>query len=174
MKTLAAVFNSPNQAVRAIEDLQSAGIDPQVVGVIAHPDLARRVAAETGAEVATGAVGGAGLGAILGGVAGWLVGAGLLTIPGIGPVLAAGPLAAALGGAGMGAVAGGLIGALTGWGFSEAQAREYETRVKRGDILLTVDLAEDLSGRAEDILRQNGGDHVSSTERREMADRGPA
>lgn len=169
MKTVAGVFHSPTQAVRAIEDLQSAGIDPQVVGVIAHPDLARRVANETGAEVATGAASGAGLGAILGGVAGWLVGVGTLTIPGIGPVLAAGPIAAALGGAGIGAIAGGLVGALTVWGFSEAEAREYESRVRQGDILLTVDLANDQADRAEDILRRNGGNGVSTVTRRDMA-----
>jgi hypothetical protein len=121
--------------------------------------------------VVTGAASGAGLGAILGGAAGWLVGIGALAIPGVGPIVAAGPIAAALGvagttaaaGAGVGAVAGGLVGALTGWGFSESEARAYQQGVERGDILVAVELPDDEdAGRAEDILKRHGGDRVST------------
>jgi hypothetical protein len=172
MKTVAGVFSSQGQAQQALQDLRTAGFDPQQVSVIARDqERARDVAAETGAEVPAGAATGAGLGAVLGGVAGWLVGIGALAIPGIGPVVAAGPIAAALGvagttaavGAGAGAVAGGLVGALTGWGFSEAEAREYQERVGRGDILLAVEVPDDAdTGHAEDILRRHGGDRVSA------------
>jgi hypothetical protein len=170
LATVAGVFANRAHAQRAIEDLRTAGVNPQQVSVIAQDaDRARDVAAETGAEVATGAGTGAGLGALLGGAAGWLVGIGALAIPGIGPVIAAGPIAAALGvagttaavGAAGGAVAGGLIGALTGWGFSESEAKEYENRVKQGDILIAARVPDDLAGRAEEILRQDGGDRVS-------------
>jgi hypothetical protein len=117
------------------------------------------------------AAGGVALGAILGGAAGWLVGVGALTIPGIGPVLAAGPIAAALGvagttaavGAGVGVVAGGLVGVLTDWGFSEAEVREYEARASQGDILLTVEVPDEAAGQAETILRHNGADRVGSS-----------
>jgi hypothetical protein len=173
MKTVAGLFSGRNQAEQALQQLRSAGFDPQRVSVIARdPERARDVAAETGAEVPTSAAGGAGIGAVLGGVAGWLVGIGALAIPGIGPVIAAGPIAAALGtagataavGAGAGAVAGGLVGALTGWGFSESEAREYEGRVGRGDILLAVQVPDDQdTGRAEDMLRRAGGDRVSTS-----------
>jgi hypothetical protein len=149
------------------------GVDPQRVSVIARDkQQARDIAERTGAEVATGAATGAGLGAILGGAAGWLVGIGALAIPGIGPIVAAGPIAAALGtagataaaGAGIGVVAGGLIGALTGWGFSEAEAKAYQDGVERGDILLAVEVPDDgdIDDRVEDVLKRDGGDRVST------------
>jgi hypothetical protein len=172
MKTVAGVFVDRIQAEQALQGFRTAGFDPQRVSVIANnPERARDIAEETGAEVPTGAATGAGLGAILGGAAGWLVGIGALAIPGVGPIVAAGPIAAALGvagttaaaGAGVGIVTGGIVGALTGWGFSEAEAREYQQRVARGDILVAVDVMDDRAAdRAEDILRQHGGDRVSS------------
>jgi len=81
------------------------------------------------------------------------------------------PAAAALGiagttaavGAGVGAVAGGLVGVLADWGFSEAEVREYEARVGKGDILLTVEVPDEAAGRAEEILRRNSADHVRSS-----------
>ena len=171
-KVVAGLFEAPEQASRAIDDLRSMGIDPSRVSVIARDkERAREVADETGAEVATGAATGAGLGAILGGAAGWLVGIGALAIPGIGPIVAAGPIAAALGtagataaaGAGIGVVAGGLIGALTGWGFSEAEAKAYQDGIERGAILLAVEIPDNQDeDRVEDILKRDGGDRVST------------
>lgn len=165
MKTVAGIFSTNAQAQEAIGALRATGMPADEVSVVAQdPDRARDIAGETGAEVATGTAGGAGLGAILGGAAGWLVGIGALAIPGIGPVVAAGPIAAALGvagttaaaGAGAGAVTGGLVGALTGWGFAESEAREYESRVSQGDILLAVRVDDEAAGRTEDVLRQHG------------------
>jgi Heat induced stress protein YflT len=171
-KVVAGLFETPEAAARTINDLRSMGVDPQQVSVIARDkEQAREVADETGAEVATGAATGAGLGALLGGAAGWLVGIGALAIPGIGPIVAAGPIAAALGtagataaaGAGVGVVAGGLLGALTGWGFSEAEAHVYQEGVERGDILLAVEVPDgDDADRLEDIFKRDGGDRVST------------
>ena len=172
MKVVAGLFETPEAASRTIQELRTLGIDPQRVSVIARDKgRARDVADETGAEVATGAATGAGLGALLGGAAGWLVGIGALAIPGIGPIVAAGPIAAALGtagataaaGAGVGVVAGGLLGALTGWGFSEAEARAYQEGVERGDMLLAVEVPDgDDAGRVEDVFKRGGGDRVST------------
>jgi hypothetical protein len=173
MKVVAGLFESQTTAQRAIEDLRTLGIDPGRVSVIARDkEQAREVANQTGAEVATGTATGAGLGAILGGAAGWLVGIGALAIPGIGPIVAAGPIAAALGvagttaaaGAGVGVVAGGIIGALTGWGFSESEAKAYQDGIERGDLLLAVEVADsnDEAGRVEDMFKRDGGDRVST------------
>ncbi len=169
-RMVAGLFADRRQAEQAIEDLRHAGIDPGRVSVITKdPSAAREVAGNTGARVAGSTAAGAGLGAILGGAAGWLVGIGALAIPGIGPVLAAGPIAAALGvagttaavGAAGGAVAGGLVGALTGWGFSESEAREYEKRVAAGEILVTVEADGQIARLAEDIFRRDGADRVA-------------
>jgi CBS domain-containing protein len=171
-KMIAGIFPDRHLAQRALEDLRVAGLDPQRVSVITRdPARAREAAHETGGEVTTGTAAGFGMGALLGGAAGWLVGVGALAIPGIGPVVAAGPLAAALGvtgataavGAGAGATAGGLVGALTGWGFAENEAREYESRVTRGDIFLVAEVTGELTDRAENILKGDGADEVRSS-----------
>lgn len=95
----------------------------------------------------------AGIGAAIGGVGGLLLSAaGLMTLPVIGPVLAAGPIAAALTGAGVGAAAGGLIGALTEAGVPEEEAKHYAEGVRRGDILVTVRTSGMLADRAIEIL----------------------
>jgi len=171
-KVVAGLFESPDTASRAINDLRSMGLDPSRVSVIARDkERAREVAHETGAEVATGAATGAGFGALLGGAAGWLVGIGALAIPGIGPIVAAGPIAAALGtagataaaGAGVGALTGGLVGALTGWGFDEAEAKAYQDGVERGDMLLAAEVLDgDDADRVEDVFKRDGGDRVST------------
>src|SRR4051794_28496720 len=172
MKTVAGLFQTQTSAERALTDLRSAGLDLSRVSVIARDkEQAKEIADQTGAEVATGAATGAGLGAILGGAAGWLVGIGALAIPGIGPIVAAGPIAAALGvagttaaaGAGIGVVTGGIVGALTGWGFSEAEAKAYQEGVERGEILLAAELPDSADDdRVEDIFKRDGGDRVST------------
>jgi CBS domain-containing protein len=169
-RIVAGLFGDRSHAEQAIADLRRAGVDAGRVSVITKdPGYAREVAGDTGAKVAGSTAAGAGLGALLGGAAGWLVGIGALAIPGIGPVIAAGPIAAALGGAGTtaavgaagGAVAGGLVGALTGWGFSESEARDYEHRVKDGDILITIEAEGRIARAAEDVLRRDGADRVA-------------
>jgi len=172
MKVVAGLFDSQTAAQRAIEDLRTSSVDAGRVSVIARDkERARDVADQTGAEVATGAATGAGVGAVLGAAAGWLVGIGALAIPGVGPIIAAGPIAAALGvagttaaaGAGVGVVTGGIVGALTGWGFSESEAKAYQDGIERGDLLLAVEVPDgEDAGRVEDIFKNDGGDRVST------------
>jgi hypothetical protein len=108
-------------------------------------------------DVGSGALTGAGTGAVLGGIAGLVVGMAGLAIPGIGPVIAAGPLAAALAGAGAGAVAGGLIGALVNIGVPEDEANYYAEGMRRGGVLVTVNARdEDKADHAADIMRDHG------------------
>jgi hypothetical protein len=79
-----------------------------------------------------------------------------LAIPGIGPILAAGPIAAALAGGGAGAVAGGLIGGLTDLGVSETHAEYYAEAVRRGGALVTVRADDSRADEAERIIRRHG------------------
>jgi len=95
----------------------------------------------------------AGIGAAIGGVGGLLLSAvGAITLPVIGPILAAGPIAAALTGAGIGAAAGGLIGALTEHGVPEEHARFYAEGVRRGDVLVTVKVPAGREDEVSDVL----------------------
>src|SRR5579864_9039062 len=107
---------------------------------------------------------GATSGAVIGGGLGWLAGIGALAIPGLGPLIAAGPIVAALAGAGAGGVVGGLTGALVGMGIPEYEAKRYEGRIKEGGILLSVhpDNSE-WTKKAKEILERTGAEDISST-----------
>src|SRR5918998_1214930 len=97
-ETVVGVFNNRNEAEMAIQQLRNAGFRSEDIGILVRDqDVARDIADDTGTEVGEGAATGAVTGGVLGGIAGLLVGIGALATPGIGPVLAAGPLAAALG-----------------------------------------------------------------------------
>ena len=162
--TVVGVFDGPNHAERALNELKNAGFSPDQVSVVAKDTRESRDLVESsgmeGAET-TGAASGAVLGGITGGILGWLVGIGTLAIPGIGPIVAAGALATTLGGAAVGATAGGLIGALVGAGVPEEDARGYEESVGRGQILLTVHATDSSQAeRARQAFDQHGGANV--------------
>jgi hypothetical protein len=160
--TVVGIFHDRDDAQDAINALRDAGFAPDEISVLARDrDQAGALAAETGTEAGAGAATGALTGGLLGGVAGWLVGIGALAIPGIGPIVAAGPIAAALGGAALGATGGGIIGALTGAGVPEDEARWYDDQVRGGGILVTVN-ARGRYDEARSIIREFGGRDASS------------
>src|SRR5690554_5074615 len=97
-------------------------------------------------------------GGALGGVAGLLAGVGALAIPGIGPIIAAGPLAGVLSGAVTGGVAGGLIDL----GIPEERGRHYEENLKQGGVLAVIETSSDKVDDASEILRENGASDVES------------
>ena len=126
MTTVVAVFSDDTEARRAIEVLRDHGFDPNDIGLITPNRTEHANAAETpGGDAEAGAAAGVISGGILGGLAGWLIGVGAFFIPGVGPVLAAGSLAAALVGATVGAGTGGLLGAL--WQVSVFRRRKPNT-----------------------------------------------
>jgi uncharacterized membrane protein len=137
-KTIVGVFNSVQDAQDSVRALENEGISRDDISVVANKNA---VGYENIDEVdkASSVAADAGIGAAIGGVGGLLLAAaGAVTIPVIGPVLAAGPIAAALTGAGIGAAAGGLVGALTETGIPEEHATTYAEGVRRGDVLVTV------------------------------------
>src|SRR5437660_12302979 len=119
---------------------------------------------EKSTKAPEGATTGAGTGALLGGGLGWLAGIGALAIPGVGPLIAAGPIMAALAGAGVGGAVGGLTGALVGMGIPEYEAKQYEGKIKQGNILLAVHSEDsDEVKRAKEIFERAGAHDISST-----------
>lgn len=119
---------------------------------------------EKNTKAPEGATAGATTGAVVGGGLGWLAGIGALAIPGIGPLIAAGPIVALLAGAGAGGAIGGLTGALIGMGIPEYEAKRYEGRIKSGGILLSIHCdSSDWVKKAKEILKQTGAEDVSST-----------
>ncbi|MEN9936235.1 MAG: hypothetical protein RLZZ387_2814 [Chloroflexota bacterium] len=170
-RTVVGLFDRHEQVDRAIRELQANGVRRDDIGVIAadaRGEFANRVGGET--KIDEGAGAGALSGGVLGGVLGLLMGVGALAIPGIGPVIAAGPLAAALGSAGAGALvgattgvaAGGLLGALVGAGIPEEEAHVYAEGVRRGSTLLTVATDNVSSTTVESILRTNGAVDINT------------
>lgn len=147
---IAQSFATEAEAEGAIIGLRNAGFAGDDISVLARdPENSERVAAATGTEAPEGAAIGAATGGLLGGAGGLLVGLGALAIPGVGPLVAAGPIAAALAGIGIGGAAGGVIGALTGLGIPEEEATAYEERFRAGDIIVAVNTR----GRKEEARR---------------------
>ncbi|HEX9117582.1 MAG TPA: general stress protein, partial [Anaerolineae bacterium] len=116
-KIVVALYRELNTAEEVVRELVDNGFRREDIGLVAQNREGTEIASGTSPEPGgANTAAGAGAGAVLGGLAGLVVGLGALAIPGIGPIIAAGPLATALAGAGIGAVAGGLIGALTSAG----------------------------------------------------------
>jgi uncharacterized membrane protein len=101
---------------------------------------------------------------VLGGALGWLVGIGSLAIPGVGPFIAAGPIMAALAGVAIGAAAGGLTGALVGLGIPEYEAKQYEGKIMKGNILISVHTEDGNEVEsAKDIFKREGAEDIAYT-----------
>lgn len=158
---ITAMYDRVDQARSAISELHSLGVPQENISMIAS-DAAGEYSKFHGREfpqdtdTAGDAAEGAATGAVIGGLGGLVVGLAALAIPGIGPILAAGPIASALVaggiGAGVGAVAGGMVGALVDLGLSEEEAGYYAEGVRRGGTLVTVQTPDHLSGRVMDVL----------------------
>ena len=160
-----AIFPSKSEAELAVNQLTAAGFSSQDVSVLmADKSGTRDFATEKNTKAPEGTTTGAGVGGTVGGTIGLLAGIGAIAIPGVGPLIAAGPIMATLAGIGVGGTVGGIIGALVGMGIPEYEAKRYEGRVKDGGILVSVhcDSSDEVS-RAKDILKGAGGDDVASS-----------
>lgn len=139
-KRIIGVYDTEQEAIRAIQDLKNQGFSADDISVVAkNHDNVSSVEDATGSKVEEGLATGAAAGGTVGGLTGLLAGLGALAIPGIGPIVAAGPIAAALTGAAAGAGVGGLGGALIGMGIPEDEANRYDADVNAGKILVMVD-----------------------------------
>lgn len=163
-----AVFGIASNATQAegiANGLKAAGFSGNDISVL-FPDKtgARDFAHEQHTKAPEGAATGAGTGGLLGGGLGWLVGIGSLAIPGVGPFIAAGPIMAALGGAAVGAAVGGLAGALVGLGIPEYEAKQYEGKIREGNILISVHAEDGREvSRAKEIFKRAGAHDISYT-----------
>ena len=164
-KTATGLFDDYSDARAAVSALEARGIPSDDISIVSNNVDERRTGDTNAAE---GAGTGAGSGAAVGGVGGLLTGLGIMAIPGVGPVVAAGWLAATAAGAAAGAVAGGaaggIIGAMTESGVPEEHAHVYAEGVRRGGTLVTARVEENLYAEAEAVLRQSNW--VDPVERR--------
>jgi heat induced stress protein YflT len=168
-RAVAGLFAEQASAEQAIHALKAAGFAGEQIGVAMRDRTAQGVLIEE-AQAAEGATAGALGGGLLGGLTGLLIGIGALAVPGFWPVVAGGVLASAFGiaggtalaGAGLGAAAGGVVGALMAVGIPEPAARHFETGVRAGRVLVTVEAgARVLEAMA--ILDRHGADTGPAT-----------
>lgn len=156
------IATSEVQADSILHALQHSGFSSDDVSVLfpdqgSSRDFVHRQATKT----PEGATAGASTGGIAGGALGWLAGIGALSIPGLGPFIAAGPIMGALSGAAVGAAIGGLTGALVGLGIPEYEAKRVEGKVRSGNILISIHTQDREERRvARDILERSGAEDV--------------
>lgn len=153
-KTIVGLFDTSRQAHAAVQDLIDSGFNRDTISLVASEE--EEEGKGEGKARAKGAAKGAGTGAAIGGAAGLLLGLTGLAIPGLGPILAAGPIASLLAGAGIGAAAGGILGALTKMGVPEEEAHHYAEGVRRGGTLVTLTADDAAAERAVEIMNRHG------------------
>ncbi len=165
-KAVICIANSFSQAETIVQRLQdNGGIAQSEISVVmpdtdSRPDIGHVKASKAPEGAATGAV----AGGVTGGVVGLLAGIGALAIPGVGPLIAAGPIMAALSGLAVGGAAGGLVGGLVGMGIPEYEAKVYEERLKEGKYLIAVHANDhDEVKRVTDIFESCDAEDISTT-----------
>lgn len=164
-KAVLCIARSREQAAAIVDDLKTTGFSNNDISAL-FPDTAgsRDFAHQQATKAPEGAAVGAGTGSVLGGALGWLAGIGTLAIPGVGPFIAAGPIMAALSGAAVGAAAGGMTGALVGYGIPEYEAKQYEGKIRGGNILMSVHTANgDEVTQVKEIFSRRGAEDISYT-----------
>lgn len=142
MQTITKVYDSYENARSAVDELEAAGVPMSTISVLANRDATTNSDDVESDASETEAAPGAGVGAAVGGAAGLLAGLGLMAIPGLGPVVAAGWLASTALGAVAGGATGGIVGSLINSGVPEDHAHVYSEAVRRGGTLVSVQ-AED-------------------------------
>jgi hypothetical protein len=155
-KTVTRIFDSYADAEKAVGDLERLGVSHDDISLVANnSDRAHGDYDKAGEDAGKGAT----AGGLIGGAGGLLAGLGMLAIPGLGPVVAAGWIASTLVGAGIGAAAGaatgGLIGTLQQHGESEEDAHVYAEGVRRGGTLVSAKVSDELRGEAEAEMTRN-------------------
>jgi hypothetical protein len=159
------IFAIRTSAEAAIDRLTAAGFSSEGLSVlISDTEGSKEFVAETNTKAPEGAATGVEVGAVVEGTLGLLAGLSALAMPGVGPLIAAGPILASLAGLSVGGAVGGLVGALVGLGIPEYEAKLYDGRVKDGGVLLSVHCVsyEEIS-RARDVLIAAGAEDIASS-----------
>jgi hypothetical protein len=164
-RSVFGIYNNRLNAESAVDELRLAGFRAADISVLLPENRGNKeMAVESNSKAPEGATAGGASGAVVGGALGWLAGIGALAIPGVGPLIAAGPIVGALAGLGAGGATGALVGSLIGYGIPEYEAKRYEGRVKNGGILFSVHVDDsEWRDKAEEILERTGADDVHAT-----------
>ena len=169
-KSVFCIATSRDQAERIVDRLKAENFSNNDISVLfPDKDTTHDFAHEKSTKAPEGAVAGAGTGGVVGGALGWLVGIGALAIPGVGPFIAAGPIIAALSGAAAGAAVGGIAVGLIGLGIPEIEAKRYDGKIRKGNLLISVHLISvhtensDEIACAKEIFENAGAEDICVT-----------
>jgi hypothetical protein len=159
------IYKTTDQAEYAVDRFMDGGFSSDDISVLLPDNQSTKdFAHEKSTKAPEGTAAGVTAGGAIGGTLGLLAGIGALTIPGAGPLIAAGPIMSALAGLGAGGAVGGLIGALAGMGIPEYEAKRYEGRVRAGGVLFSVHCGTPGQiTRAKELLKETGADDISVT-----------
>jgi hypothetical protein len=165
------IFRNRISLEKAVDSLKIQNFNKSDISVLmASKEGTEKFAFEKNTKAPEGVATGATAGVLGGGILGWLVGAGALAIPGLGPFIAAGPIISAIAGAGVGGTVGGIAGGLIGLGIPEIEAKKYESYVKNGAILLSVHVDDsDWEKKAKSILEASGAENIGTTSEKKSA-----
>lgn len=164
-KSVFAIATTQGQVERIVRSLQSQGFADSEISIL-YPDTAgtHDMGHVKQTKAPEGTATGAATGGVAGGIVGLLAGLGALAIPGVGPFIAAGPIMAALSGAAIGATTGGIVGGLIGLGIPEIEAKRYETKLRKGNYLISVHVEDDgQETRAKDIFQEAGAEDITTS-----------
>jgi hypothetical protein len=164
-KSVFGIYFSRGEAESAVKALRNSGFARSHVSILLPEDAgSHELVTENETKAPGSATIGAALGVLIGGALGWLVGIGALVIPGISPLVAAGPIVVALIGAGVGGALGGFAGALVGVGIPGHEVTRYEAKLAQGGILVAVHCrtAEQLK-RAKSLMATSGAEDIASS-----------
>lgn len=167
------IYKTPGTAEAAVDHLLSRGFSNESISVLLPDDESTRAFAhEKSTKAPEGTATGVATGGAVGGTLGLLAGIGALAIPGVGPLIAAGPIMGALAGLGVGGAVGGIVGALVGLGIPEYEAKRYEGAVKGGGTLLSVHCAtSEQADVAKASLKETGATDISSAHESDADDK---
>jgi len=160
-KTVVGLFDDFSHAQMVVNELETAGFRREEISMVtnqhgvSHGTSSQSAGQDQGHGVIGGALGGAAKGGVIGGLTGLAASLVMLAIPGVGPALAVGPLAATLSGAGLGAAGGGVIGALTGLGIPHSDAGHYAEGIRRGSTLVSVNTDDQRADEAMAIFNRH-------------------
>jgi hypothetical protein len=168
-QTVVGLYDNYDEAQSVVNALINAGFDRNQISLVVNnadnrfrsgdggasdPSHSTGVAGHSAAGAVGGLLAGAGEGAVIGGLTGLAASIAMLLIPGVGPILALGPLAATLTGIGYGAVGGGILGGLTGQGIPKDDAGYYAEGVRRGGSLVSAHVDDGRAQEAQSILNR--------------------
>lgn len=155
--TVVGVFDRVDYAEKAAKEIKERGLRTNDISIIVKngdEGGSGDVQGVTNDNISNGAV----TGGVIGGLAGLLIGAGMIAIPGLGIIAAAGPITGLIGGA----ATGGIIGGLVDLGIPEEESKRYETDVREGKVVFTMQTDEEKIEDIRNILQSNGAERVNA------------